>query len=84
MLSVVCFNLLNLLHLFVGITKLEEEFKYEVWPEEILKHCPPLVDLNIFKRDPSAVVMLDFKTYQLHLDERKRCLFIRRRLRCSN
>jgi hypothetical protein len=39
-----------------AITKLEGDYKYEVWPEEILKHCPPLVDLNIFKRNENAVV----------------------------
>lgn len=36
------------------ITKLEEDYTYEVVPEDILRHCPPLVDLSLFKRLPHA------------------------------
>jgi hypothetical protein len=65
-----------------AITKMESDYKYEVWPEEILKHCPPLVDLNIFKRDENAVVS-DWRRclneFQF-LDGRERCSFVGRRL----
>jgi hypothetical protein len=39
-----------------GITSLERDYKYEVWPEDIMKHLPPLVDLNIFKTPENAVL----------------------------
>ncbi|KAI6186896.1 RNA polymerase II-associated factor 1-like protein [Aphelenchoides besseyi] len=39
-----------------GITKLEEEYRYEVWPEDFVKHCPSLVDLDAFIRSPDIKI----------------------------
>ncbi|CAD5212196.1 unnamed protein product [Bursaphelenchus xylophilus] len=52
-------------HAKCQISKLEEEYTYEVVPEDILKLCPPLVDISVFKRpeeiefDPLDALLLE-------------------------
>ncbi|CAD5207392.1 unnamed protein product [Bursaphelenchus okinawaensis] len=41
-------------HAKCHISKLEEDYTYEVVPEDILRLCPSLVDISVFKRPKNA------------------------------
>ncbi|KAI6177409.1 hypothetical protein M3Y97_00903900 [Aphelenchoides bicaudatus] len=39
-----------------GLTSLDKEYQYTVWPENLMKYCPSLVDLSIFQNDKNTTL----------------------------